>query len=115
MNIREILGLILLFIFVASCSEESPIDEYPYETGIFTLRFTMNDGVNTKATADISGASEVPGHANGYSYSTEAELKVNNCFIAVLQKETMTHGVKKYMQISIQVLILRVVLLPSRV
>ncbi|RKU67960.1 hypothetical protein DWW91_14170 [Parabacteroides sp. AF17-3] len=86
MNIREILGLILLFIFVASCSEESPIDEHPYETGTFTLQFTMNDGVNTKATAEISGANEVPGHADGYSYSTESELKVNNCFIAVFAK-----------------------------
>lgn len=88
MNIRELLGLILLFVFVVSCSKESPIDEHPYKTGAFTLNFVMNDGMNTKAAMESTTSNGVPGHAEGYLYSTTDELNVDNCFIAIFAKGT---------------------------
>ncbi|RHU23365.1 hypothetical protein DXD68_20035 [Parabacteroides sp. TM07-1AC] len=74
----------MMLIIITSCSEESPVGEPPYNTGTFTLNFMMNER-NTKATETLA-AEEVPGHAEGFSYSTKEELTVNNCFIAIFAK-----------------------------
>lgn len=85
MDTKRIIGLVLMMlIIITSCSEESPVGEPPYNTGTFTLNFMMNER-NTKAT-ETSAAEEVPGHAEGFSYSTKEELTVNNCFIAIFAK-----------------------------
>lgn len=85
MDTKRIIGLVLMMlIIITSCSEESPVGEPPYNTGTFTLNFMMNER-NTKVT-ETSAAEEVPGHAEGFSYSTKEELTVNNCFIAIFAK-----------------------------
>ncbi|WP_147383018.1 hypothetical protein [Parabacteroides sp. TM07-1AC] len=85
MDTKRIIGLVLMMlIIITSCSEESPVGEPPYNTGTFTLNFMMNER-NTKATETLA-AEEVPGHAEGFSYSTKEELTVNNCFIAIFAK-----------------------------
>lgn len=88
MNIKGIIGLLLMiFIGFTSCSEETIIGELPYETRTITLNFSMNEGVLSKATANL-GAGEISNLAEGYRYSTESELNVNNCFIAIFAKES---------------------------
>lgn len=79
---NKIIGFGLLLVAFASCSEETPI-EPPYETGTFTLNFTMEDGVKTKADPG-----DVSDHAANYSYTTEDELYIDNCFVAAFVKQT---------------------------
>lgn len=94
MNIKVIIGLMLMvFIGFTSCSEETVIGEPPYETGTFTLSFSMNEETQTKAT--VTSVDPVLGPAEGYHYSTESELKVNNCFIAIFAKDDENGWSKK--------------------
>lgn len=94
MNIKVIIGLMLMvFIGFTSCSEETVIGEPPYETGTFTLSFSMNEETQTKAT--VTSVDPVLGPAEGYRYSTESELMVNNCFIAIFAKDDENGWSKK--------------------
>ncbi len=77
--------MLMVFIGFTSCSEETVIGEPPYETGTFTLSFSMNEETQTKAT--VTSVDPVLGPAEGYRYSTESELKVDNCFIAIFAKD----------------------------
>lgn len=79
MNIKEILGLGLLFVAISSCSEESPIDDRPYETGAVTLNFVMQGGVESKAVSQIESPEKYPN-------TTEDERYVKNCVIGIFAK-----------------------------
>lgn len=85
MNIKGIIGTVLMFMVITSCSKESFIGELPNETGAFTLSFTMSEDVETKA-AVTEEADQVNDNADGYKYSTEKELNINNCYIAIFAK-----------------------------
>ena len=85
MNIKNIIGIILMFVALASCSEETFIEQ-SYQTEMCTLNFTM-EGVKTKVETGTASS----------SYATEQELTVNNCFIAIYTNkpgETNTWDVK---------------------
>ena len=86
-SLKNILAIIGMCLLAASCSEEEIINELPVETGTFTLNFTMKDVVSTKATQS-GEAEEVQGHADGYKYTTEDELNIENCFLAIYTKSS---------------------------
>ena len=79
MSIKDILGLGLLFVAISSCSEESPIDDRPYETGAVTLNFVMQGGIESKAVSQIEST-------ENYSNTTADERYVNNCVIGIFAK-----------------------------
>ena len=79
MSIKEILGLGLLFVAISSCSEESPIDDRPYETGAVTLNFVMQGGIESKAVSQNEST-------ENYSNTTADERYVNNCVIGIFAK-----------------------------